>query len=138
MTADEAVAASRKADAPLLDEAKQFLQSIMATGPTPVEDIQKEAKGAGLSWDTVKRAKDGTWFEIRKGRHDRGMGMETRIKAPRGARKSPKKHTCLIVLLFGYLAIFYPPLRREQPPLGRGAWQPVGNGEGAESLKGRK
>ena len=57
MTADEAVAASRKADAPLLDEAKQFLQSIMATGPTPVEDLQKEAKGAGLSWDTIKRAK---------------------------------------------------------------------------------
>jgi hypothetical protein len=29
----------------------------MATGLTPVEDIQKEAKSAGLSWDTVKRAK---------------------------------------------------------------------------------
>jgi putative DNA primase/helicase len=47
----------RKADAPQLAEAKQFLHNVLATGPTPVEDIQKEAKGAGLSWDTVKRAK---------------------------------------------------------------------------------
>jgi putative DNA primase/helicase len=57
MTADEAVAASRKAEAPQLEEAKQFLQSILATGLTAVEDIHKEAKSAGLSWDTVKRAK---------------------------------------------------------------------------------
>ena len=59
ITAAQAMAASSAKDvAPALEEAKQFLAGIIGCDGTLVTDVQEEAKGAGLSWATVRRAKD--------------------------------------------------------------------------------
>lgn len=39
-------------------EAKEWLQDFLADGPVAVKKIQDEAKAAGLSWMTVRRAKE--------------------------------------------------------------------------------
>jgi AAA domain len=39
-------------------EAEELLRDAMATGPAAMKDIQAEAKEAGLSWATVRRAKE--------------------------------------------------------------------------------
>jgi len=39
-------------------EAKAWLQDLLADGPVAVKKIQAEAKSAGLSWITVRRAKE--------------------------------------------------------------------------------
>jgi hypothetical protein len=39
-------------------EAEELLRNALATGPVAMKDIQAEAKEAGLSWATVRRAKD--------------------------------------------------------------------------------
>lgn len=41
----------------LLDTARSFLKSLLADGPVPVKAIEEEAECVGLSWATVKRAK---------------------------------------------------------------------------------
>jgi hypothetical protein len=39
-------------------EAEELLRDILAGGPVAMKDIQAEAREAGLSWATVRRAKD--------------------------------------------------------------------------------
>ena len=39
-------------------EAKEWLKDFLADGPVAVKKIQREAKAAGLSWMTVRRAKE--------------------------------------------------------------------------------
>jgi putative DNA primase/helicase len=39
-------------------EARAWLQDFLADGPVAVKKIQSESKAAGLSWATVRRAKD--------------------------------------------------------------------------------
>ena len=39
-------------------EAEAWLRQLLAEGPVPVQRIQTEAKAAGLSWTTVRRAKE--------------------------------------------------------------------------------
>jgi hypothetical protein len=52
------MAASYSKDvAPALEEAKQFLAGLIGCDGTPVKEIEKEAKEAGLSWATLRRAK---------------------------------------------------------------------------------
>jgi putative DNA primase/helicase len=59
MTADEAVAATKsKVSAPTLEEAKDLLRGLIGSDGMNVKDIEKEAKDAGISWATVRRAKD--------------------------------------------------------------------------------
>lgn len=61
MTASDALYAVTGGDraSPARDEAAGFLRRLLAEGePVPVADVQKEAKAAGLSWATVRRAKD--------------------------------------------------------------------------------
>jgi len=59
ITADEAIAASKNTDPPpAIEEAKQFLAGIIGCDGMAVKEIEKEAKEAGLSWATVRRAKD--------------------------------------------------------------------------------
>jgi putative DNA primase/helicase len=40
-----------------LDKAVGLLRALLADGPMPSTDLQDEADGAGISWDTMKRAK---------------------------------------------------------------------------------
>jgi RecA-family ATPase len=59
ITAAQAMAASSAKDvAPALEEAKQFLAGIIGCDGMLVTEVQEEAKGAGLAWATVRRAKD--------------------------------------------------------------------------------
>ena len=60
ITAEQAMAASKAPEdaAPALEEAKQFLATTIGTDGMHVKEIEKEAKDAGLSWATVRRAKD--------------------------------------------------------------------------------
>jgi len=59
MTADEAMT-PRAADAPPRPRnmAAEWLRGLLADGPVPVRQVESEAKAAGLSWATVRRAVD--------------------------------------------------------------------------------
>jgi hypothetical protein len=41
-----------------IDKAKDLLKALLDSGPLPSVDLETEARGAGISWDTMKRAKD--------------------------------------------------------------------------------
>ena len=41
-----------------LDRAIDLLRALLATEPVPAKSVEEEAKGAGISWPTIKRAKD--------------------------------------------------------------------------------
>jgi hypothetical protein len=56
-TADDILAATRDPnDRPERSEAEEFLRDTLASGPRPATEIEAEAKGAGISWRTVRRA----------------------------------------------------------------------------------
>jgi putative DNA primase/helicase len=56
-TAEEAMAPqSSDEDRTELDEAKNFLQALLAKGPVSSKQIQADVKGAGHSWRTIQRA----------------------------------------------------------------------------------
>jgi hypothetical protein len=60
MSADQALAAQGMDDddAPARSEAEDFLRNLLADGPRATRELQSEAKAAGLSWATIRRAKD--------------------------------------------------------------------------------
>jgi putative DNA primase/helicase len=67
VTATEALSAANENKAPAQrDEAKKFLRAMLAAGPMPMTDIKEAAEGNGLSWATVRRAKDELGVEVRK------------------------------------------------------------------------
>jgi DNA polymerase I-like protein with 3'-5' exonuclease and polymerase domains len=67
VTATEALSAANENKAPAQrDEAKKFLRAMLAAGPMPMTDIKEAADGNGLSWATVRRAKDDLRVEARK------------------------------------------------------------------------
>src|SRR5262249_28196253 len=73
ITADEAISAVRSKDvAPALEEAKQFLASLVGQESMSAKQIEKEAKEAGLSWATVRRAKDELGYKSVKAGLDDG------------------------------------------------------------------
>jgi hypothetical protein len=56
---DEGRGSSRKS-------AEEFLREILADGPVPSKEIEKEAKGAGISQSTLTRAKEALGIRARK------------------------------------------------------------------------
>ena len=58
VTADEAMAPGTDEEAPALREAMDWLIEELRHGMVKVKDLQKVARDAGLSWRTVRRAKD--------------------------------------------------------------------------------
>ena len=65
--------------------AEAFLRETL-TAPTPVKALQAEARDAGHSWATVRRASDAIGVVRKKG----GMGAGWYWSLPEGAQKSPK------------------------------------------------
>jgi hypothetical protein len=55
-----------KGDSPAMSEAKGFLQDRLAAGSMLQKAIKAEAEGAGISWATVRRAKDALGVQAEK------------------------------------------------------------------------
>ena len=68
VTAEEALApeVDRKDPAPARADAIDFLRSLLADKECSVDVVKVEAKEAGLSWATVRRAKDAIGVRSRK------------------------------------------------------------------------
>ncbi len=67
MSADEVLNNSEDStSAPARDEAEEFLRDTLADGPMPAKTIKTEVRDAGLSWRTVRRAKDTLGVTVRK------------------------------------------------------------------------
>lgn len=58
ISADEALTAPSDDHRCAVDEASDFLREELKNGPRPQKELQSEACGAGLSWSSVRRAKD--------------------------------------------------------------------------------
>jgi putative DNA primase/helicase len=69
-------------------EAEELLRNALATGPVAMKDIQAEAKEAGLSWATVRRAKDRLGVKAERESHGRDGGGRWTWAMPIPARRS--------------------------------------------------
>ena len=81
ITANEALAAdSGSAAARPCEEAEGFIRELLADGPVPAKQVQVDAAAVGLSWATVRRAKDRIGIKPHKG------GMDMALVAPEDAQ----------------------------------------------------
>jgi putative DNA primase/helicase len=76
-------------DRPALREAKDFLKSELAAGPKPVKAIRAEARGAGVSEMTLRRAKDALSLVVEK----QGLNGGWVWSLPEGAQEAPPTKT---------------------------------------------
>jgi hypothetical protein len=76
LTADQAMAADGGADnRPATTEAEAFLRELLAEGKVvPAKQVRSECEQAGLSWSTVKRAKNRLGIKPEKERGKEGKG----------------------------------------------------------------
>jgi putative DNA primase/helicase len=67
VTADEAMAPEpRGEERSTIEEARDFLTSLLADGPIPSKVLKADADGAGFSWATIRRAADSLGVEREK------------------------------------------------------------------------
>jgi len=66
-SANELLAPSKKTQTKAVDEAKNFLEEELSGGTKPVNDIKDAAKNAGISWASIRRAKDDMFITVKKG-----------------------------------------------------------------------
>jgi putative DNA primase/helicase len=66
-SANELLAPSKKTQTKAVDEAKNFLEEELSGGTKPVNDIKDAAKNAGISWSSIRRAKDDMFIKVKKG-----------------------------------------------------------------------
>jgi putative DNA primase/helicase len=73
-------------------DAEEFFRNALADGPIAVKDLQAEAKQAGLSWATVRRAKDRLGVVAQRESHGRDGGGRWTWAMPIPARcSSPRQ-----------------------------------------------
>jgi putative DNA primase/helicase len=79
-TADEILSANREGgEKPERIEAEEFLRDALSGGPRPSTEIEAEAKGAGISWRTVRRAQKALGIKpYRKAEMGDGLGKSGR------------------------------------------------------------
>ncbi len=53
-------------DSSAQSEAEEFLKQLLKDGPSPTKHVEAEAKAAGISWRTVRRASDALGIKKRK------------------------------------------------------------------------
>jgi len=70
VSADEALAPGNDEDAPALRDAEEWLLEELSHGPVKTKDLQKLARDSGISWRTIRRAKDEIGAEVKKRRFD--------------------------------------------------------------------
>ena len=75
-TADEILSANREgSETPERAEAEEFLRDVLSGGPRPSIEIEAEARGAGVSWRTVRRAQKAIGIKpYRKAEAGDGLG----------------------------------------------------------------
>jgi archaellum biogenesis ATPase FlaH len=66
LRADDVLGESAEHDGGALGEAKEWLAGVLADGLVAARDIQRQAKGAGIAWRTVRRAADSLQITRRK------------------------------------------------------------------------
>jgi len=66
LTPEDLLAAERRERDSELEEAKGWLREVLADGPMPVRELRGEAKAAGFSWATIRRAKDALGIKPRR------------------------------------------------------------------------
>ena len=97
ITADQALVAHDQATDSLIRdkqttkaEAEEFLRDALSDGPAPVTELQAEGKTAGLTWATIRRAKDSLGaISKRESRGREGKGRWV-WQMPSPARCSPR------------------------------------------------
>jgi hypothetical protein len=90
ITADQALQAAddRRGGGGAGTEAEEFLLDALADGEIAVTDLQADAKQAGLSWATVRRAKDRLGVVAKRESHGRDGGGRWTWAMPISARCS--------------------------------------------------
>jgi len=81
ITANEALAAEASGTEAQTEraEAEELLRDFLSDGPRPVTEIEAEAKGAGISWRTVRRAQKALGIKpYRKAESGDGLGKAGR------------------------------------------------------------
>lgn len=68
---DEATAATDEREAGAVESACEFLRDVLEGGITPSKRVQEEAKAAGVSWASVRRASD--VLNVKKRRGEGGL-----------------------------------------------------------------
>jgi hypothetical protein len=71
-------------------QAREWLEELLANGPVAVATVQQEAKRAGFSWSTVRRAKDELGIKPYREQFTGGSDVEV---AHQGAHRSQTRTT---------------------------------------------
>ena len=66
ITANEALAADAGQSPRPCEEAEGFLKELLADGPIPAKQVKSDADAAGLSWATIRRAKNRLALTIKR------------------------------------------------------------------------
>jgi AAA domain len=93
----------REEGAPERRDAEAFLTDLLTDGPLPAKQVQAEARAAGLSWTTVRRAQERLGIRPRKiGRPgDDAQGWRWALAGPEDAHEPPKMLMSQKMSIFG-------------------------------------
>jgi putative DNA primase/helicase len=98
ITADEAMAPQGDPEErSALDDAKEFLNNLLADGPVSSKQLKGDAEGAGHSWQTIRRAQKALGIEA----HKEGMKGPWLWRLPSKMLKSPEDAQAEVVNTFG-------------------------------------
>lgn len=78
----EAESAGQRDDGGAVTNAAIFLRATLADGPMAVSELKASAEGAGLSWISVRRAKDALGVLAKKSGYGAGGGWEWSLPTP--------------------------------------------------------